>query len=101
MVPPRSVSQRRGWRGKPGRGHFTLEEAGTINSKPPNATGAPMAPHNPYIGGDVFLHGDGRGGAACWELMRKVGWSHRGWLISLSTGADGRLMDSLSAASHV
>lgn len=40
-------------------GLFTPEEAGTIDGKPPPATGAPEGPHNTDISGDVFLHGEG------------------------------------------
>lgn len=53
-------------------GLFTPEEAGTIDGKPPVATGAPEGPHNTDISGDVFLHGE-EGGVGCWELMREVG----------------------------
>ena len=85
-------------------GVLTLEEAGTINGKPPATTGAPTGPNNTNIGGDVFLRGEGRGGGGGGRLLvvnEEGGGSHQGQSINLRTGVDGRKMDSLPAAHQV
>lgn len=62
-------------------GLFTPAEAGTIDGKPPPATGAPGGPHNTDIRGDVFHHGKGEEGSLL-GVNERGGGSHRGLSIS-------------------
>lgn len=95
VAPPRSVGHGQLWEESQAGGLLTPKEAGTINGKPPAATGAPGGLTTLII--VAMSSSMGReGSGACWELIRKAGgpitagpegwgqeWMRKnGWLFS-------------------
>lgn len=72
MAPPRSVGHGQLRGESQAGGLLTPKEAGTINGKPPVATGAPGG-LTPLIIVEMSSSMGREGSGACWELIRKVG----------------------------